>query len=65
MRLLGIALRKSEGEIHGLDRLNVSDRGMDCAIRDFWVACTEQLAIHGDDQALPAFVDIIESWEPH
>lgn len=64
MTLLRIALWKSRGLIHGLDRLNTSDPVTDNAIRDFWTACTSQLDIRGDDQALPIFVNIVENWEP-
>jgi hypothetical protein len=64
MMLLQIALKNSKATVYGLDRLDTADPATGDAIRDFWTACTSQLAVGGDDDTLPVFVDIIKSWKP-
>lgn len=64
MMLLQIALRDSRTAVPGIDRLPVEDAESHAAIKDFWDACVSQLALNGQPDALPAFVKIIESWQP-
>lgn len=64
MMLLQIALRENKGPNHELERLDSGDVATAGAIRDFWTACTQQLALREDVDALPAFVNIIEGWKP-
>ncbi len=64
MMLLQIALKNSCTAVHGLDRLGTEDAETDATIKDFWEACLAQLTLTGQVDALPAFVSIIESWQP-
>lgn len=64
MNLLQIALKASQSAVHGLDRLQTGDSPTQQAIMDFWDACIAELAITGEEDAIPAFVKIIECWRP-
>lgn len=64
MRFLNIVLKNSKTTVYGLDQLNSNDPLTDDAIRDFWNACLNQLALNGDKTSIPALVKIIESWKP-
>ena len=64
MTLLQVALKNSRTEIPGLDRLRTDDAESHRAITDFWNACLDHLSLSGQADAIPAFVRIIESWQP-
>lgn len=64
MMLLQIALKDSRMVIHGLDRLRTEDVETAKAITDFWDACVSQLSLSDQEDSIPAFVKIIESWQP-
>lgn len=64
MMLLQIALKNSQTEVHGLDRLSNEDSETHASITDFWEACLGQLSLSDQKDAIPAFVKVIESWQP-
>jgi hypothetical protein len=64
MVLLSVALKENSFSDAGPGHLNASDTATHAAISDFWQACISQLAIHQDQHALPAFVEIVRNWEP-
>lgn len=64
MILLQIALKDSPNGIHELDRLRTEDAEAKKAITDFWDACVAQLSLSGQENSIPAFTTIIESWRP-
>lgn len=64
MTLLQIALKNSRTAVHGLDRLENEDVETHNAITDFWEACLAELALSPLKDAVPAFVKIVESWQP-
>lgn len=64
MMLLQIALKDSSKGIHELARLRAEDPETNRAITDFWDACVAQLSLSGQENSIPAFTTIIESWQP-
>lgn len=62
MMLLQIALKNSSCE--ELRPLRTQNTGANAAVQDFWDACLAQLSLSGEEDAVSAFVRIVESWKP-